>query len=262
MRGWIQAESGSLDRTGKTVSDAIIEPRRGKSSPSLGPVAVLAATEPDLKALRIALGFDSDPGRRIYTSQLFTASASLPDASLAGPLVGAPCAVMLAETLIAWGARTLVFLGWCGAISGAVSIGDLVLPLSAFVDEGTSRHYIAEASEPAASPELVRELTSACVSKGIAPHTGAVWTTDAPFRETAEKVSAFREQGALAVEMECSALFTLGAFRGVEVAALLVVSDDLSSFTWKPGFKDPRFARGRESACRVIANFSALKEAS
>jgi purine-nucleoside phosphorylase len=169
---------------------------------------------------------------------------------------------MLAETLIAWGARALVFLGWCGAISSTVSIGDLVLPPSAFIDEGTSQHYIAEASEPTASPKLVRELTHACVSHGIAAHTGAVWTTDAPFRETAEKVSAFRRQGALAVEMECSALFTLGAFRGVEVAALLVVSDDLSSFTWKPGFKDPRFALGREAACRVIENLSALKEAS
>jgi nucleoside phosphorylase len=258
----IRAESGGLGVAEKTMSDAIIQPRRGKSSPRLGPVAVLAATEPDLEALRNALGFDSDPGRRLFISHLFTSSASLPGLCLTGPLVGAPCAVMVSESLIAWGARTLVFLGWCGAISGAVSIGDLVLPQSAFVDEGTSRHYIAEASEPAASLKLVRELTNACVSKGIAAHTGAVWTTDAPFRETAEKVSAFRRQGALAVEMECSALFTLGAFRGVEVAALLVVSDDLSSFTWKPGFKDPRFARGRESACHVIENFSALKEAS
>jgi len=31
---------------------------------------------------------------------------------------------------------------------------------------------------------------------------GATWTTDAPFRETAETVEAMRSRGLLAVEME------------------------------------------------------------
>jgi hypothetical protein len=53
--------------------------------------------------------------------------------------------------------------------------------------------------------------------------------------------------------METSALFTVGGCRGIEVAALLVVSDDLSSLTWRPGFKDPRFICGREVACNIIA---------
>ena len=224
-------------------------------------MAVLAAAAPDLEALRSALGFGADPGRRLFISRLFTVSSIHPDISLAGPLVGAPCAVMLAETLIAWGARTLVFLGWCGAVSGAVSIGDMVLPTSAFVDEGTSRHYVPDASEPIASPALVRQLSEACASHGMGFHAGALWTTDAPFRETADKVRSFRARGALAVEMECSALFTLGAFRAVEVAALLVVSDDLSSLTWKPGFKDPRFARGREAACSVLTTLCEMKAA-
>jgi len=221
-------------------------------------MAVLAATEPDLRRLREVLGFEPDEGRRLHISRLYTLSGTLPDVCLAGPLVGAPCAVMLAETLIAWGARMLVFLGWCGAVSEAVSIGDLVLPTSAFVDEGTSRHYVADASEPTAAPSLVHTVTTACTSERIGVHPGAVWTTDAPFRETREKVLDFRRQGALAVEMECSALFTLGAFRAVEVAALLVVSDDLSSLTWNPGFKDPRFVRGREAACRVIRRVCSL----
>jgi uridine phosphorylase len=243
------------------MSDAIIQPRRGKRAPSLGPLAVLAATDPDVEALRSTLGFRSDAGRRLYTSRLFTVSANLPGASLAGPMVGAPCAVMLAETLIAWGARTLVFLGWCGSISGAVAIGDLVLPTSACVDEGTSRHYISETSQSTPSPTLVNELSAACASHGVSVHPGAVWTTDAPFRETPDKVIGFRGCGALAVEMECSALFTLGAFRSVEVAALLVVSDDLSSLTWKPGFKDPRFADGRSAASRIIAVLSRSRAA-
>lgn len=239
------------------MPDAIIEPRRGTSSPRLGPVAVLAATEPDLGALRSRLEFSSDPGRRLFISRLYTSSESHPEICLAGPLVGAPYAVMIAETLIAWGARRLVFIGWCGALSESVSIGDLVLPTSAFIDEGTSRHYTPDASESAASAALVQALSAAGTAAGIGIRPGPVWTTDAPFRETREKVRAYRQRGALAVEMECSALFTLGAFRAMDVAALLVVSDELSSLNWNPGFKDPRFAHGREAAGRVIGNLLA-----
>jgi uridine phosphorylase len=232
--------------------DAIIEPRRGKSSPRLGPMAVLVAVETDLQVFRDALGFGGDPGRRLFTSRLYTASAAFPSLSLAGPMVGAPYAVMVAETLIAWGARSLVFFGWCGAVSRPVSVGDLVLPTMAFIDEGTSRHYLPEAGESLPSSSLRGQLAEACASCDIPVHAGAVWTTDAPFRETRAKVIDFQRQGALAVEMETSALFTLAAFRSAAAAALLAVSDDLSALTWKAGFKDPAFARSREAAARAI----------
>jgi hypothetical protein len=40
-----------------------------------------------------------------------------------------------------------------------------------------------------------------------------------------------------------------------------VVSDDLSSLTWNPGFKDPRFARGREAACNIIGRLCTAQAA-
>jgi purine-nucleoside phosphorylase len=225
-------------------------------------VAVLAAAEPDVRRLRELLGFSADPGRPMHISRLYTASESFPDVCLAGPLVGSPYAVMLAESLIAWGAQSLLFFGWCGAVSETVAIGDLVLPTSALIDEGTSRHYGAAASESAPSAALVQKLSEVCTLQGINAHSGKVWTTDAPFRETPDKVFDYRRLGALTVEMECSALFTVGAFRSAEVAGLLVVSDDLSSLVWRPGFKDPRFARGREAACGVIGRLCSTLVAS
>jgi hypothetical protein len=54
------------------MPDAIIQPRRGKSSPRVGPVAVLAATEQDLGVLRSELGLSADPGRNLYISRLYT----------------------------------------------------------------------------------------------------------------------------------------------------------------------------------------------
>ncbi len=235
------------------AGEAIIQPRRGARSPRLGPVAVLAATESDLVLLRGLLGFGADDGRRLFISRLYTLSQSHNRICLAGPMVGAPYAAMTAETLIAWGARTLIFIGWCGAVSEPVGIGDAVLPISARIDEGTSRIYLPGAEESVPSASLVQKLAAACASEGLTVHQGAIWTTDAVYRETREKVSAYQREGVLAVEMESSALFTVGAFRSVEVASLLIVSDDLSRLIWQPGFKDPRFAAGREAACRVIA---------
>jgi len=232
--------------------DAIIQPLRGKHTPRLASVAVLAATEPDLEALRRGLGFDASDHRRLYISRLYTAAGREPDVCLAGPVIGAPYAAMVAETLIAWGARTILFIGWCGAVSPELAIGELVVPTAAVIDEGTSPHYAAGVSAAGPSEPLSRQVAEACTAEGVCARAGTVWTTDAVFRETRDEVARHQQDGVLAVEMECSALFTVGGFCGVEAAALLVVSDDLSSLTWRPGFKDPRFIRGRKVACNVI----------
>ena len=133
-----------------------------------------------------------------------------------------------------------------------LAVGDLVVPTAAVIDEGTSPHYAAGVSAVCPSEPLMRQVAEACAAEGVSARPGTVWTTDAVFRETRDEVARHQRDGVLAVEMECSALFTVAGFRGIDVAALLVVSDDLSSLTWRPGFKDPRFIRGREVACNVI----------
>jgi uridine phosphorylase len=234
------------------MRDAIIQPRRGRNSPALGALALLAATEADVDVLRNRLAFGTVAPRRLYNSQLYTDADIHPNVCLAGPVMGAPYAVMVMETLIAWGARNVIFLGWCGAVSQPPFIGDLVVPSSALIDEGTSAHYPPTASVSAPSELLTQRLIDACVGEGLTTVQGVVWTTDGVFRETSDKVARHQRDGVLAVDMEASALFSVGRFRGADAAALLVVSDDLSSLTWRPGFKDPAFARGRDSACQVI----------
>jgi purine-nucleoside phosphorylase len=79
-------------------------------------------------------------------------------------------------------------------------------------------------------------------------HEGLVWSTDAPYRETLGKVMAYQAQGVLGVDMETSALFTLAAYRRIDLAVALVVSDDLSLLKWVHGFRDPRFSEARQLA--------------
>jgi uridine phosphorylase len=235
--------------------DAIIIPQKGKRSPHLGPVAVIAGTETDLFQLCKLLDFDGGTYQKLFTSRLYRghANPSAAGVSITGPIVGAPYAVMVLETLIAWGARKIIFIGWCGSISDNVKIGDIIAATSAIIDEGTSGHYKdneTRISFPSAS--MLTKLNDALRQNQANFHNGAIWSTDAIYRETCEKVKYFQRQGAIGVEMEISALFTVAKFRGVDLGAMAVVSDELSSFKWRPGFKMDEFKHGRKTACTVI----------
>ena len=235
--------------------DAIIIPQKGKRSPHLGPVAVIAGTETDLFQLCKLLDFDGGTYQKLFTSRLYRghANPSAAGVSITGPIVGAPYAVMVLETLIAWGARKIIFIGWCGSVSDKIKIGDIIVATSAIIDEGTSGHYTdneTRISFPSAS--MLTKLNDALRQNQANFHNGAIWSTDAIYRETCEKVKYFQCQDAIGVEMEISALFTVAKFRGVDIAAMAVVSDELSSFKWRPGFKMDEFKHGRKTACTVI----------
>jgi uridine phosphorylase len=234
-------------------NDGIIFPKKGKHSPELGPVAVVSGTETDLFLLCKLFDVNADDYQRLFTSRLYVSSRSIGGISLCGPLVGAPYAVMVIENLIAWGAETLFFLGWCGSISQQVKIGDIVMATSALIDEGTSRHYQHnENGRSYPSERLAARLSDEMTEAHIRFHSGAIWTTDAIYRETRHKVETYQRLNALAVEMEISSLFTVARYRGVDLGALAVVSDELASYKWRPGFKMKEFKRGRQAACEVI----------
>ena len=233
--------------------DAVVNPQKPRNSPDIGSVAVMAATRTDLFLLADLLPFNKNEFERIFISRRYDIPHRPEGFSVTSPFVGAPYAVMLLETLIAWGARRILFLGWCGAVSDRVKIGDIILPTSVVIDEGTSKHYGANDSGrmPASFP-LVSRIRQILEKNNIEFHRGAVWSTDAVFRETRSRVAAYQQSGILAVDMETSALCSVAKFRGVDLGGILVVSDELSSLTWRPGFKHKQFADGRKTACRVI----------
>ena len=174
-------------------------------------------------------------------------------------MVGAPYAVMILENLIAWGVETVLFIGWCGAISKNVKIGDIIIPNSCFIDEGTSPQYDSSddsdnmISRPSA--EITEKLLEIAERKKIPCHEGKIWTTDAIFRETEEKVKYYQDSNVLAVEMETSALFTVAGYRGIKAGAVLIVSDELSELKWRPGFRQESFKKGRVQACDIVKSF-------
>ena len=239
---------------GQDAVAAIVNPVKGKNPPDPGPVVLMVSNAADLQRLAEAMAPDTRDRRDILMSRLFCPVDTDRCGALIGPVIGAPYAVILFEKLIAWGVRRLLYFGWCGAIVPDVGIGDLVLAEGSVADDGTSRHYgQKEHAVVRSSDGLTRKIGRALDTGGLNFHRGLVWTTDAIFRETGQKLMKFQEAGALAVEMELSALFSVARFRGIEAAGVLAVSDELASLKWRPGFGDRRFKQTRRNVCEVLA---------
>ena len=52
--------------------------------------------------------------------------------------------------------------------------------------------------------------------------------------------------------MELSAIYSAAGFRNIEAAGILVVSDEISTLTWKPGFRDNHFRESRAVVCEAL----------
>lgn len=94
-------------------------------------------------------------------------------------------------------------------------------------DEGTSYHYAAPSEFAEADLRLVAKVTKALSDAGLPALVGPSWTTDAPFRETAEAIEAARAKGILAVEMEAAALYTFARARDALVLCLAHVTNTM-----------------------------------
>jgi uridine phosphorylase len=236
--------AGDAPDSGAGLDEAgIVPPPPPFSAAAVAPLTLMVAASGDCRRLRARLQVPPEAGQALYLSRFVACDAGF---NLVGPLLGAPMAAMLLETLAAWGSRRVVFWGWCGALAPGITSGDVITPCGAFIDEGTSRHYGAAASQVGhPSPALQTIVNGHLMRQGLTCRDGWIWTTDAVFRETPRKLAYFQRQGALAVEMELSAVFTLARALTLEVAAVLIVSDELTTGQWRPGFKSQRFRQAR-----------------
>ena len=145
---------------------------------------------------------------------------------------GGPTAVMTLEELIASGVKYFVSLGSAGGLQEDLDFGDIVICDRAIRDEGTSHHYLPAAKYAYACPRLTARLAAVMQRRGLAFRTGTSWTTDAPYRETVEDLRRYRADGVATVEMEVSALFAVGEYRGVSVSSIVTISDKLTDSGW------------------------------
>ena len=133
---------------------------------------------------------------------------------------GAPQAVDTIETLAVLGVKRVVTVGMCGGFSEKVAVGDILVPDKAFVEEGTSLLYYEQIDFARPDEQLFEQLQNIPEAKVL-----PIVTTDAVYRQTFYKEQLWREKGAVAVDMETSALWSVGKFLGLQVASVLMISD-------------------------------------
>lgn len=148
--------------------------------------------------------------------------------------VGAPACVANLEELISMGVKNLILVGCCGCLNSTIDEYGIILPTSAIRDEGTSYHYLPEADETVLDEKFVAVLEKTLKQMNVKYIKGKTWTTDAIFRETKTKLERRKKQGAITVDMECSAVNVLAEFRGVHFGQIFYAADNLGGEEYDP----------------------------
>jgi uridine phosphorylase len=131
--------------------------------------------------------------------------------------LGGPSTAIVAEELIALGARRLVRVGTCTALARDLEIGALVVVESALPEDGASRALGATAALPA-DPDLLGALGATAAQRRT---NGVVLSADLFYDPEPERWAA---TGAVAVDLATAALFAVAARRGAAAACVLAVT--------------------------------------
>ncbi len=203
------------------------EARRQKAIP-VGEVPEICVLDPDGDLFRYLRdsGAWRNPYWACYHTELYDLALDGITVGIVGCAVGASFAVLVAEELFASGCRFLISVTSAGQIVPAAKPPYFVLIERALRDEGTSYHYL-----PPASYALIQGEAMAVAQSVVTASTdvvqGGAWTTDAPFRETAEAIAFARAENLLAVEMEAAALYALAEAKGYSIACFAHVTNQM-----------------------------------
>ena len=213
-----------------TPENLLREARRqkGLADAQVPQVCVLDPDGDIVRRLRAADRAERDPAWACYHTDLYRATEAGLELGLVGCAVGAPFAVLVAEQLFAAGCRLLISMTSAGQLAELRPPPYFVLIDKALRDEGTSYHYLPPAEFSHADPELLERMGGAFAHVRVPVERGATWTTDAPFRETPDAITAMRAKGLLAVEMEAAALYAFSAARRKPVVCFAHVTNQMA----------------------------------
>jgi len=238
----VTARTDHADPTEFRVGDLLREARRqlGTTGDPIPPVGILDP-DGDLASylLRTGLGRVSTSWA-CYHTRLIEAGVDGLQLGVVPCAVGAPFAVLVAEELIASGARLVLGITSAGQLDPTLVSPCFVVIDRALRGDGTSHCYLPPGESVSAPPGLAEQATAALVGAGEPVVRGAVWTTDAPFRETATALAEARVRGAIAVEMEAAGLYAFAEATGAPVLCLAQITNQLAQI-------DGDFEKGPES---------------
>jgi len=170
--------------------------------------------------------------------------------------MGCPSAAIAAEELINIGAKALIRIGSSAALDPNIRIGDLMISRAAMKNEGTSRFYVPDSFPAVPDLELTWHLIETaremCKPTGEAVFVGINSSDDAFYGETPEFLDQLRKYKIMNIEMESSALYTIGHLRGVRTACICGTSGNLTNQEVIYTEKNVKLADAWEREIRIV----------
>ncbi len=235
-----------------TPQNLLREARRQRAL-AHGTVPAICLLDPDgdlVRGLKADNRATRDPAWACYHTELHRFAEAEIEFGIVGCAVGAAFAVLIAEELFASGCRLLISMTSAGQLAPLRPPPYFILIDRALRDEGTSYHYLAPAEFSAADNALLAVMQGAFDNLRVPVLRGPTWTTDAPFRETAEAIAVMQNKGLLAVEMEAAALYAFAEARGKAVLSFAYVTNQMGRIE---GDFDKGEANGTRDALDVIS---------
>lgn len=165
--------------------------------------------------------------------------------------VGAAGAAICFQELIDIGAKTIVRIGTAGGLYDDTQIGDIVVPTGAVRQDGVSNLMVPKEFPALPDFEVTTHLRQCLQNentsqKSLRFQSGVIVTSDLFYPGLLPSdLELYHKTGAVAVEMECSALFVIGMLRRIRTGALLVL--DGNPLKWSEGHYDPNPERLKAS---------------
>lgn len=206
------------------------EARRQRGIPP-GQIPEVCLLDPDGDVVRFLqrTGRGSrSPHWACYHTDLWQTATSGEPIGVVGNAVGAPFAVLVAEELFASGCRLVVSVTSAGRLDSRLKLPATILVERALRGEGTSYAYLPPWSEVEGDPGLLDAVAAELARQGIDAVRGAVWTTDAPFRETRSAIAAAAGVGLQAIEMEVAGLYAFAQACGRPVVCFALVTNQMA----------------------------------
>jgi len=136
---------------------------------------------------------------------------------------GVSCAIAV-EELIACGGRNFLRIGSAGALQPGIKIGDLVIPIAAVREDGTSKMYVSENYPAVSDFELTCCIIHTAEKLNYTYVSGIVRSHDTFYSDLQEEIVKYwSTKGILASDMETATLYTVSRLRGVRASCILNV---------------------------------------
>jgi len=132
------------------------------------------------------------------------------------------------ELINTYNAKNLIRVGTCGTIQEKMSLGQVILAMSASGDSDANMlyfngmHYAATADF-----DLLTKAYQAANKMNINTYQGSVFSTNTFYDDSPNRWDKWQKHGILGVEMETQMLFTLAKRFGVKALSILTVSDNI-----------------------------------